>query len=109
MQTLSFNTIINLVEEGKWLFGVTFFECTNSVFNINNKNNSFSITIPGHWNSKSTEKTIAELNELLELRSENQVELHVDQVKKKRSQILREDKKINFLNLMLVKTIYLMN
>ena len=57
MQTLSFNPPIILVEEGKWLLGVTSFECTNSVFNITNENNSFSITIPGHWQTNSDEKT----------------------------------------------------
>ena len=51
METFSFIHPINLVEEGKWLLGVTSFECTNSVFNITNENNSFSITIPGHWES----------------------------------------------------------
>ena len=35
----SLNPPINLVEEGKWLLGVSSFECTNSVFNINNENN----------------------------------------------------------------------
>ena len=49
MQTFSFNPPINLVEEGKWLLGVSSFEFTNSVFNIRDENNSFSITIPGHW------------------------------------------------------------
>ena len=34
MQTFSFNPPINLVEEGKWLLGVTSFEFTNSVFII---------------------------------------------------------------------------
>ena len=36
VQTFSFNPPINLVEEGKWLLGVTSLECTNSVFNITN-------------------------------------------------------------------------
>ena len=61
MQTFSFSPPINLVEEGKWLIGVTSFECTNSVFNITNENNSFSITIPGLWQTKSDEKSIDEL------------------------------------------------
>ena len=68
-QTFSFNPPINLVEEGKWLLGVTSFECTNSVFNITNENNSFSIIIPGHYQNKSDEKTINDLNKLLELKS----------------------------------------
>ena len=48
MQTFPLKTPINLVKEGKWLLGVTSFECTNSVFDITNENNSFSITISGH-------------------------------------------------------------
>ena len=82
-QTFSFNPPINLFEEGKWLLAVSSFECTNSVFNITNENNSFSIIIPGHWETKSAEKTIDELNKLLELRSQNGIELHVEQVRKK--------------------------
>ena len=81
MQTFSFNPPINLVEEGKWLLGVSSFECTNSVFNITNENNSFSIIIPGHYSSKDDEITIERLNTLLERRSENGIELHVEEVK----------------------------
>ena len=58
-------------------------ECTNNTFIINKENNSFSITIPGHWNSKSAEKFIDKRNKLLELRSQNDVDLHVEQVRKK--------------------------
>ena len=68
MQTFSFNPPINLVEEGKWLLAVSSLECTNSVFNITNENNSFSIIIPGHYQNKSDEKTIYDLNKLLELK-----------------------------------------
>ena len=74
MQTFSFNSPINLVDEGKRLLTVSFFECTNSVFNITNENNSFSVTILGHWLTKSAEKTIDELNKLLELKSQNGIE-----------------------------------
>ena len=49
MQIFLFNPPINLIEEGKWLLAVILFEFTNSVFNINNENNSFSIIIPGHY------------------------------------------------------------
>ena len=83
MQTFSFKPSINLVEEGKWLLAVSSFECTNSVFNITNENNSFSIIIPGHYQNKSDEETINELNKLLELRSQNGIDLHVEQVRKK--------------------------
>ena len=84
MQTFSFNPPINLVEEGKWLLGVSSFECTNSVFNLTNENNSFSIIIPGHYQNKSDEKTINDLNKLLELKS---LELHVDEVRKRENKI----------------------
>ena len=75
---------MNLIEEGKWLLAVSSLECTNSVYNINNENNSFSITIPGHWENKSAEKTIDELNKLLGLRS---LELHVQEVRKRGNKI----------------------
>ena len=57
-QTFSFNPPTNLVEEGKWLLGVTSLECTNSVFNITIENNSFSIIIPGHYQDKSDVKLL---------------------------------------------------
>ena len=79
MQTFSFNPAINIVEEGKWLMAVSSLECTNSVFNITNEKNSFSIIIPGHYQNKSDEKTNDNLNKLLELKS---LELHVKEVKK---------------------------
>ena len=82
-QTFSFNPPINLLEEGKWLVAVSLFESTNSVFNITNENNSFSIIIPGLYETESAQKTIDELNNFLELRSQNGIELHVEQVRKK--------------------------
>ena len=84
MQTFSFNPPINLVEQDKWLHGVSSLECTNSVFNITNENKSFSIIIPGHYQSESAEKTIDELNKLLELRS---LELHVKEFRKRGNKI----------------------
>ena len=80
MQTFSFNPPMNLLEEGKWLLGLSSLECTNSVFNITNENNSFSIIIPGHYETESAEKMIIDLNKLLELKS---LELHVEEVKKR--------------------------
>ena len=89
MQTFSFNPPINLLEEGKWFLGVTFFACTNIVFNITDENNSFSIIIPGHYQNESDEKTINDLNKLLELKS---LELHVDEVKKRGNKIKIADR-----------------
>ena len=80
MQTFSFNPPINLVEEAKWLMAVSLFDCTNSVFNTTNENNSFSIIVPGHYENKFAEKTIDDLNKLIELKS---LELHVEEVQKR--------------------------
>ena len=82
MQIFSFNPPINLVGEGKWLLAVSSFVCGNSVFILTNENNSFSITIAGHWETKSAEKTIDQLNKILKLRSQNGIDLHVEQVGK---------------------------
>ena len=82
MQSFSFHLQINLPEEGKWLLGVSSFECTNSVFNIINENNSFSINIPGHYKTEFAGKMIIDLNKLLELKS---LEIHVEEVRNKRN------------------------
>ena len=83
MKTFSFNPPINLVHQGKCLLAVSSLEATNSVFNIIDENNSFSITTPGQLNSESAEKVIVELNKLIDLRSENDIDLHVEQVTRK--------------------------
>ena len=80
IQTFSFKPPINLIDEGKWLLAVSSFECTNSVFNITDDNNSFSIIIPAHWETEFAEKIIDELNRLLELRT---LESHVNEVRKR--------------------------
>ena len=67
MQTFSFNPPITLEEEGKWLLAVRSFECTNSVYNIIDENNSFSIIIPGHYQIEFAEKMIFDLNKLFSL------------------------------------------
>ena len=68
METFSFNPPKSLVEEGKLFLAVTSFEATNSIFKKTDENKSFSITIPGHWQAKSAEKTVNKQNNLLELR-----------------------------------------
>ena len=42
------STTIHFIEEGKCLSAVTSLEATNSVFNLTDENNRFSITISGH-------------------------------------------------------------
>ena len=106
METISFNPTKKLFEEGKWLIGVTSFECTNSVFNMTNENHSFSITIPGHWETRSAEKTIDELNNLLELRSHNSIELHVEKVRIKGWNLIND---LHYAVLILLKLKYLKN
>ena len=88
-QTFSFNPPIGLIEEGKWLIVVSSFECTNSVFNITDDNNSFSIIIPGHYETEFAEKIVDDLNKLLELKS---LELHVEEVRKRGNIIKIGDK-----------------
>ena len=83
METFSFYPTIYLSEEGIWFLGVPSFEATNSVVIITHENSCFSITLQGHWNSKSSEKTIDELNKILELKTRNDIDLHVEQVKKR--------------------------
>ena len=92
MQTFWFNPPINLVEEGKCLLAVSLTDCTNSVFNITNENNSFSIIISGHCENKSAEKAIDEINKLLELKP---FELHVKEVIERGHQIIIGDKVYN--------------
>ena len=81
-ETFSFSPPINLPEEGKRLLAVRSFEATISVFSITDDNNSFLFTIPGHYNSKTAEKTIDNLLKLLELGSQNDIALHVKDLKK---------------------------
>ena len=80
MQTFSFNPPINLLEEGKWLLGVSSFECTNSVFTVSNEKNSFSILIPGHYQTEFAEKMNNDLNKLIELKC---LELNIEEVRKR--------------------------
>ena len=87
-QTFSFNPPIILVKEWKWLLGVSSFECTISVFNITNENNSFPIILPGHYQTEVAGKTIDDLKNLLELKS---LELHVEEVRKRGNKIKTGD------------------
>ena len=65
------------------VYGSEVFEATNSVFNVTDENNSPSNTTPGPWNSESAQKTFDELNKLLDLRSQIDIDLHVEQIRKK--------------------------
>ena len=58
-----------------------------SVFNITNEYNSFSISLSTHWNSEDGEEFFNKLNKVIELRSENEFELHVKVGKKRGTRI----------------------
>ena len=84
MQTFSFNPPMNLTEEEKWLLALTNFGATNSVFNITDENNSLSLSIPGHWKypNKLPEGNNIKLKDILELRSQHDIKLHFEKLKK---------------------------
>ena len=88
-QLFSFNPSKNLVEEDKWLLAVSSFECTNSVFNVTDENNSFSVIIPAHWETEFAENFIDEVNRILELKS---LDLHANEVRKTGDKIKVGDK-----------------
>ena len=82
-ESFSFNPPKKLVEEGKLLSAVASFEATHSVQNINRENNSFSTTTPGFWTSRGGTEKFIKLRELLELRTQKDIKLHVEEVKKR--------------------------
>ena len=96
METFSFKPPISLFEEGKWLLAETSFEVTNSVLNITAENYSFSISAPSYWTPEGGEELINKLNELLELRSQNDVELHVEKIERRGTRIEIKNRTCNF-------------
>ena len=94
IQTFSFSPPLNLLEEGKWLLGMSSFTTTNSVFNITDKNNPLSISISSYWRiPKNLEDNIIDkLKILLKHKSENDIKLHVQEVRKRRNQTKSVDK-----------------
>ena len=99
IEAFSFNPPINLAEEEKCLFAVTGLEAMNSLFNINDENNSFSITIPGYWTSRGGAETIIQLQNLVELREQNDIELHVEEVRKRGNRLKIGDNEHNLSDL----------
>ena len=71
----------------------------NSSYNFANQNNSFSITTPGLWSSRVGAEASHKLQNILELRSENVIELHVKEVEKRGNQIKIEDKEYKLSDL----------
>ena len=86
---------MNLAELKKWLLAVTYFQVTNSVFNINEENNNFSVSTPKQCRPEASGEIIDKLNISLELRSENAIEIHVNEVKKRGTRIEMENSGYN--------------
>ena len=74
----------NISEEGKWLQTVTYFEATTSVVNITDKNNNVLKGTSRCWMIPNflPDRIFDKLKGKLELRSQNDIELHVKEVKK---------------------------
>ena len=95
MQKFAIILPVNFSEKGKWLLAVTSFDATNTVFNKTDENNSFSISIPGQWSLEGSQEIVDKLYILLELRSRNDIELHVKEVEKKIIRIETENSGYN--------------
>ena len=89
IETFSFSPPINLSEECKWLVAVASLEATISVFNISDENNACSISLPGHWIFPNYLEAdiIDQLKILLKLKSQIDIKLHVQEIRKKGNQI----------------------
>ena len=83
---------------------MSLFDYTNSVFNITDENNSFSINIPGHWATEFDRKTFAKTDELLKLRS---LESHVEEIRKRGKKIKIGDNDYKLSDFDTQKTRYL--
>ena len=70
---------------------MTSYESINSVFNITNENNSFSLIIPGYWNSRGNTEKIKQLGELIKLRKQIDIDIQVQEVRKRGNQKKVED------------------
>ena len=67
------------------MLAVTSFDTTNSVVNIIDENNIFSISIPEHWRFSNYlgDGIVDKLKSLQKLRSENDIELKAVEVRKR--------------------------
>ena len=112
LETFSFNPRLNLIEEGKWLLAVTSFEAINSLLNITGEDNSFSISIPRYWRVSNyfEDIVIDKLKTLLKNKSEKEIELNVNEVRRRGNLIkIVEMRNIKYLILILLKKKYLKN
>ena len=95
MRTFSFHPPINLSKEVKCLLAVTAFEATNSVFNKTNENKNFSVSTQRNWAPEVGEETINKINELVDPKTPNDIELHVKEFGKRGTWIEKENSGYN--------------
>ena len=67
-------------------------EATNFVFDITDENKNFSYSTLSRWYSKSGAESINRLQQILKLRAENDIKLHVEDVRKRGNEIKMGDK-----------------
>ena len=91
METFSFSPPINLLGEGNWLLAELSLEANNSVLKITNENNTFSISTPDYRFSRGSAETIMRLQKLLEIRHNIDIEIHVEEVRKRGNQTKTRD------------------
>ena len=94
MQTFSFTLPKKLSQEGNWLRTVSSLR-TTKFFSTIDENNSFAIGILGYWRLSSYLEDIIiieQLKNLLKPKSPNDIELHVQEVRKRRDQLKRTQK-----------------
>ena len=96
MENFCYSRSINLSEEGKSLSAVTSFEAATSVFNIADGRKSFSITTTSRSIPEGSEEVVDKMNELLALRSQIDIELHV---KRSLKRVFRKEIENNGYNL----------
>ena len=106
METFLNNPPINLLEEGKRLLAVNSFEAINSVFIIIYENSRFSISTPKFWNPNGGKELVNKLNNLVDLRPQNDIELQVEEVEKRGSRIEVENSGLNLASLIVLRVIY---
>ena len=63
------------------------FEANNFAFNITDENNSFSKATPGYWTCRGGLATINKLREFLAFRQLKDIDLYVEEVRKRGNQI----------------------
>ena len=81
-EIFAFSTPLNFFEEGEWLLAVTFVEATPFLKKMV-KTIAFHFQKQNYWTSKRSEEACNELKEILQLRSQDVIDLLVEEVEKR--------------------------